>query len=57
MRGLKRNGGELDKDSLSHLLQMRGLKHSKIRSYLLVQVSHLLQMRGLKRTYSLSGLW
>ena len=32
----------------SHLLQMRGLKHSKKRKKYPLQESHLLQMRGLK---------
>ena len=32
----------------SHLLQMRGLKHSKVRQFEKNVLSHLLQMRGLK---------
>ena len=34
--------------SLSHLLQMRGLKHKTITLNGVRQQSHLLQMRGLK---------
>ena len=34
---------------LSHLLQMRGLKHNNITSNTTKILSHLLQMRGLKR--------
>ena len=34
--------------SLSHLLQMRGLKHSVIQFWQWQSTSHLLQMRGLK---------
>ena len=33
---------------LSHLLQMRGLKHVGSYGYLVTAKSHLLQMRGLK---------
>ena len=33
---------------LSHLLQMRGLKHRDAAVFKLQQESHLLQMRGLK---------
>ena len=34
---------------VSHLLQMRGLKHRDAAVFKLQQESHLLQMRGLKR--------
>ncbi len=34
--------------ALSHLLQMRGLKHEKDRRWGIGITSHLLQMRGLK---------
>ena len=33
---------------MSHLLQMRGLKHRDAAVFKLQQESHLLQMRGLK---------
>ena len=33
---------------MSHLLQMRGLKHNRTVSYITYLRSHLLQMRGLK---------
>ena len=35
--------------SLSHLLQMRGLKHERNRDEKQLDTSHLLQMRGLKQ--------
>ena len=35
---------------LSHLLQMRGLKHQYFVAYFFLNQSHLLQMRGLKRS-------
>ena len=36
---------------MSHLLQMRGLKHRDAAVFKLQQESHLLQMRGLKLLY------
>ena len=39
----------------SHLLQMRGLKHSKLDALININESHLLQMRGLKRLHVIEG--
>ena len=47
--------GEDDPEKWSHLLQMRGLKHSYIRYDLVAAESHLLQMRGLKHHRSFKG--
>ena len=40
----------------SHLLQMRGLKHTKDADNQIRYQSHLLQMRGLKQLYLQSHL-